>query len=344
MELKGLVGPSKRKVRTLSGIMMNALVVGAGSVGQVIARHLHIGGSTVSFFTRGEHARRIGDGLVLIHLNKRDARMRPIRFGSFDVLTQFSQLDEQSWDQIYICVPSNGLSDNMLKGVKRQGGRATIIKFQPGLGDRNHFTSHFDESVLVTGMISFISYRAPLSGENVAEPGMAYWFPPLLSTLFSGSEDRVQEVVNALNRGGLPVKAHRDVESLVGHVLAVQAPLIAGLECVGWSIRQFTHSNWLKVACRAAKEASKVVAKVKGSDPPVIVRALNCSIIRLAISLLPKQKPFNMESYLASHYTKLQEQSRQHIDDYIEQGVKHGLSFESLKELRVGLEKNEIVG
>ncbi len=321
---------------------MNALVVGAGSVGQVIAHHLHLGGSKVSFLARGEHSRRISHGLVLYHLNKRDARMRPMRFGSFDILTGFSKLDEQSWDQIYICVPSNSLGDTVLKGVKRHGGSATIIKFQPGLGDRNLFASHFDESVLVSGMITFVSYRAPLSGENVAEPGMAYWFPPLLSTLFSGSEDRVQEVVNALDRGGLPAKAHRDVESQVGYVLAVQAPLIAGLECVGWSIRQFTRSNWLKVACRAAKEASEVVAKYQRSDPPIIVRALNCSIIRLAISFLPRQNPFDLESYLASHYTKLREQSRQHIDDYIEQGIKHGLSLDALRELRRGLEKRDM--
>lgn len=322
---------------------MNALVVGAGSVGQVFARHLHLGGSKVSFFTRGEYPNRINRGLVLFHLNKRNARMRPIRFDSFDVITRFSQLDNQSWDQIYLCLPSCGLTDTMLDGLKRHGGGATIIKIQPGLGDHSTVTAHFEESVLVTGMISFISYRAPLSGEIVAEPGMAYWFPPLLpSTLFSGSGDRVQDVVNALNRGGLPAKSHRDVESLVGHALAVQAPLTAGLECAGWSIRQFTRSKWLKVACRAIKEASEVVARYQRSDPPRIVRALNCSIIRLALSLLPKQKPFHLEAYLAFHYTKLQEQSRQHLDDYIERGIKHGVSVESLSELRRGLAKSDL--
>lgn len=321
---------------------MNALVVGAGSVGQVFAHHLHLGGSKVSFFARGEHARRISHGLMLFHLNKRNARMRPIRFDSFDVMTRFSQLENQSWDQIYLCVPSDGLSDTMLEGLKRHGGSATIIKIQPGLGDRSIVTSHFEESVLVTGMVSFVSYRAPLSGEIVAEPGMAYWFPPILSTLFSGSGDRVREVVNALDRGGLPAKAHPDVESLVGHVLAVQAPLTAGLECAGWSIQQFTRSNWLKVACRAIKEASEVVARYQRSDPPRILRALNCAVIRVALSLLPKQNPIPLESYLAFHYTKLQEQSRQHIDDYIEQGIKHGISVESLSELRRGLAKSDM--
>jgi 2-dehydropantoate 2-reductase len=268
--------------------------------------------------------------------------MRPIRFGSFDVMTRFSQLDNQSWDQIYICVPSNGLSETMLNGLKRHVGSATIIKIQPGLGDRSIITSHFEESALVTGMISFVSYRAPLSGEKVAEPGMAYWFPPLLSSFFSGSGDRVQEVVHALDRGGLHAKVHRDVESLVGHMLAVQAPLTAGLECAGWSIRQFTRSNWLKVACRATKEASEVVARYQRSATPGIIRVLNCSIIRLLISLLPKQNPVHLESYLAFHYTKLQEQSRQHIDDYMERGIKHGMSVESLSELRRGLAKSDL--
>lgn len=322
---------------------MNALVVGAGSVGQVFARHLYLGGSNVTFFARGEHAQRISRGLVLFHLNKRDARMRPIRFGAFDVMTRFSQLDSQSWDQIYICVPSSGLSDILLDGIYRHSGSATIIKIQPGLGDRSSFTSHFEESVLVSGMISFVSYQAPLNEEIVAEQGMAYWFPPLLSTLFSGSGDRVRAVVNALNGGGLPAKFHRDVESLVDYVLAVQAPLTAGLECEGWSIRQFTRGNWLKVACRAIKEASGIVLKYQRSDPPLIVRALNCSIIRLVISLLPKRNPVHLEAYLAFHYTKLREQSLQHIDDYIEKGIKHGISVGSLKELKRGLVKSDVV-
>ena len=128
---------------------MNALVVGAGSVGQVFARHLHLGGSKVSFFARGEHARRISNGLVLYHLNKRDARRRPVYFSSFEVMTRYSQLDSQSWDQIYICVPSNDLSDSMFEGIKQYRGSATIIKIQPGLEDRNSFTSQAFNHILL---------------------------------------------------------------------------------------------------------------------------------------------------------------------------------------------------
>lgn len=66
---------------------MNALVVGAGSVGRDFAHHLHLGGSEISFLTRTERAPEMGRDLLLIHLNKRNARMNPIHFGFFDSAT-----------------------------------------------------------------------------------------------------------------------------------------------------------------------------------------------------------------------------------------------------------------
>jgi len=313
---------------------MNALVIGAGSVGQVFARHLHLGGSEVSFLTRNEHTSDIRRNLVLIPLNHRNARTSPKHFGSFDVLTQYSQLESQPWDQIYMCVPSTNLTDRLMEGIKSYGGAATIVKIQPGLGDLEKFTEYFDVSQIVSGMVSFISYQAPLSGETVAEPGMAYWFPPLFKSLFSGSNDRVRGVVGALQAGGLPAGTHPDVENLVGYVLAIEAPLTAGIESVGWSLRRFNQSRWLKVACRGIKEAIEVAAKHQQSNPPIFMKLVNCLTIRLAIWLLPKGRVFPFESYLEHHFTKVKVQSIQHLDDYLDQALKYDIEVGSLSELR----------
>jgi len=317
---------------------MNTLVIGAGAVGQVFARHLHLGGSNISFFARSERASRLRQGLVFYHLNRHDARRRPIHFEAFDVLTEYSQIGSRIWDQIYFCVPSNALRGGLLKQIGQRSGDATIIKLQPGIGDQRLFTEHFEESRLVTGMVSFVSYAAPLPQEKVIPPGMAYWFPPLLKSRFSRSRDRVQEVVKVLKDGGLPAQVHPDVEPLVTFMLAVQAPLTAGLECSGWSFEQFRRSHLLKVACRAIKQATAIVANYLQSEPPRFMGALNCSLIRLGFSILPRRFPFDLELYLAAHYAKLHEQSCQHLDEYIEQATIAGLALDSLQELRQRLD------
>ena len=313
---------------------MNALVVGAGSVGQVFAHHLHLGGSEVTFLTRNESTSDIRQNLVLIPLNNPNARANPVRFSSFDVMTEYSQLESQSWDQIYVCVPSTGLTSGLLEGINTYSGGATIVKIQPGLGDRNTFAKHVEDSQIVSGMVSFISYRAPLSGETVTEPGMAYWFPPLVKSMFSGPNDRVREVVRALRAGGLPARTHPDVEYLVGYVLAIEAPLMAGIESVGWSLRRFNQSRWLKVACRGIKEAFEVASKYQQSYPPIFMKLVNCLTIRLAIWLLSKGRVFPFESYLEHHFTKVKAQSIQQLDNYLDQALKYDIEVGSLSELR----------
>lgn len=318
---------------------MNALVIGAGAIGQVFGHYLQNGGSRVTFFARRERAQRIKNGLVLYHLNRRNSRRRPIHFESFEVFSEYLGIEDQEWDQVYFCIPSDALSENLLEQVSRRSGEATIIKLQPGLGDRRIYMRHFEESRLVSGMISFMSYAAPLPKEKVVRPGIAYWLPPLLSTPFSGSKNRVKAVVKALNDGGLRARVHGDVESLLGFALAVQAPLTAGLECSYWSIKEYRASPMLKVVCRSIKEATAIASKTLQSDPPKIMKVLNCSFIRLGLSFVPRRYPFNMEQYLGAHYKKLHDQSCKHLDDYIEQGAKMGLPYDSLLELRESLDR-----
>ena len=322
---------------------MNALVVGAGSVGQVFARHLHMGGSEVSFLTRNERTSEIRRDLVLIPLNHRNARTSPKHFGSFDVLTQYSQLEGRAWDQIYMCVPSTSLTGGLLEGIKPYSGAATIVKIQPGLGDGERFKEHFNVSQIVSGMVSFISYRAPLSGETVTEPGMAYWFPPLVKSMFSGPNDRVGEVVRALQAGGLPATAHTNVETLIGYVLAVEAPLTAGIERAGWSFQRFRHGRYLRLASQGIKEASEVVARYQRSKPPAFLKLINSLTIRLASWLLPLGRVFPLEPYLEAHFTKVRAQSLQHLDEFLELALRYDIEAGSLNELRNAIADRDAV-
>lgn len=313
---------------------MNALIIGAGAVGQVFAQHLSLGGTNATFLTKNN---AFPQELILYPHN---GRSRPIVFRSFNIMTEFAQAAEESWDQVYLCIPSDALRNSLFTQIAKFRRSPTIIKIQPGLNDHGRYAKHFEKSRIVSGMVGFVSYAAPLAGEKIRQSATAYWFPPMLPSRFSGSEERVNEVIRSLKSGGFPARTHPDVEQLLGFVLATQSPLTAGFECSGWSLQAFRKQDWLKVACKAIRQANAVAANHIGYPMPGILKLMHCSVIRLVIGLLPLLYPFDLEAYLKVHYRKLSLQSRQHLDDYLEHGRQVGIGVDALLHLRQGLDHN----
>jgi len=312
---------------------MKALVVGAGAVGQVIARHLQQGGGEVTFLARRGHLDRLREGLTLYPLNRRQARSRPLHFDAFQVIVDLGQVWARSWDQIYLCVPSTALREDLLVPLGAAIGQATLVTIQPGLEDLGAILLHVDESQVVAGMISFVSFPAPLPGEAVPKPGIAYWFPPLLATPFSGSAERARGVVGRLRRGGLPARLHPDVPTLAGFVVAAQMCLTAGLECVDWSFSRLRQSPLLQAGHAAFREATRVVGAYHSAEPPWLLKHLQPAMIRTLLRVAARRRPFDLELFIAQHYTKLRGQTRLLISAYIEQGKQRQLPTAALEEL-----------
>ena len=313
---------------------MNALVVGAGAVGQVFARHLQQGGGEVTFLARSSHLDRLREGLTLYPLHRRQARSRPIRFDAFQVIVDPGQVRARSWDQIYLCVPSTALREDLLEPLSAAIGEATLVTIQPGLEDREAILRHFGESQVVAGMVSFVSYPAPLPGEAVPTPGIAYWFPPLLATPFSGSPERARAVVGSLRSGGFPARVHPDVPTLAAFVVAAQMCLTAGLEGVDWSFSRLRQSPLLELGYAALGEAVRVVGAYHSAEPPWPLRHLRVAMIRMLLRLAERINPFDLERFIAQHYTKLRGQTRLLFDAYIEQGRRRQLPTAALQQLR----------
>ena len=288
---------------------MNILVIGAGAIGQVFGRHLHLGGHEVTFYVRSQQVGRLSEGLLLYHLNQRQARKKPIVFDSFQTITDREQIAAKNWDQVYLCLPSNALRSDFFETLGPNTGQATVITIQPGLNDRQIVTQRFGESRVVSGMITFTSYAAPLPGETVPFPGTAYWFPPLVATPFSGAPKRVEAVVATLRRGRLPARVHPNVPRSIAFFTAAQTPLTAGLQNAGWSFKQFRRSHFRPLAERAAGEAIKVVSEYYHHKPPFTLRSLRGLTFRLALNLSPHIYPFDLEQFFAAHYAKLEEQT-----------------------------------
>ncbi len=315
---------------------LRVLVVGAGSVGQVFARHYQLGGAAVTFFVREKYRAEVARGFDMYPLNRRAGRRgEAVRFDGFDVVTRVDEVAGRGFDQVMITVASPALRGPWLAELIAAAGDATIVALQPGLDDRGLLVAAgADERRLVQGLISLISYHAPLPGETrFARPGMAYWFPPMGPSPFSGPADRVAAVVGALKAGRLPAKRHKDVGKMAGFPTAVMMPYLVALELGGWTVRGAVKSDKLALGGRGAREAIAVVRARLGKPPFGIGFLARPRVLRAGLWLAKPLIPLPLEIYLQEHFTKVGEQTREFLDGYVEKGQAAGLQVSALQQL-----------
>ncbi len=307
-------------------------MVGAGAVGQVFGRHLQSGGAEVTFFVKETHRHEAERGFDLYPLNRR-ART-PERFAGFSVVTAAAEVAARRFDHVFLTVSSPALRGEWLGELLRAAGDATVVLLQPGFEDRALVAAAgVTPDRLVSGLIAFVSYAAPLPGETFPSPGMAYWFPPGAPSRFSGPTDRTSAVVQLLRRGGLPAKRHPDVPRVAAFPTAILTAYVAALERAGWSMSALVRGPELALAARGAREALSVLAS-SGARAPLLPRLLTSTfVLRLATWLLKRLAPFPLEAYLARHFTKVREQTRLLLSALVARGRAAGLDVAVLERL-----------
>ena len=314
---------------------MRALVIGAGSVGQVFARHLSLGGAEVAFLVRPRHEAELRRGLTFYPLNRRD-RKQPVKLEGFGIVTSPAEAAKGHWDRIYLAMSSTGLrAGDWLRELVPATRMGALVSLLPGFHDGAYIARFIDPSRIVSGLISFISFHAPLPGdEGYPEPGMAYWFPPLSPSPFSGPNALVAPVVAALKAGGLPATEAADVPRMSLYPGAMFAGHIAALEAAGWTFAGVRRGNYLALASQASREAMAVGAAEIGGKPPLLLRLLvRPWVVRLVLRLAPLLFPFNLETYTRVHFTKVGDQMRLSLPQYVESGKKHGVGVAGLEQL-----------
>lgn len=310
---------------------MKILIVGAGAVGQVYATHLKRSGAYVAVLVKPKYAEECQRGLTIYQL--RTLRRHTVEtFQPDDVLTAVEDVAAQGWDQVWLCVPTSALEGEWLDRLLEAAGDATVVCPQPGLQVRDRVARVVPPQQVVSGTIGFISYQAPLPGEAL-DPGVAYWFPPLEASRFSGHPDRVDPVVAALRRGGCPARVHRDARALLAYSSCLLMPHVAALEGAGWSFEELRHGKWLMLAARAAAEAMKVVAVQLSISPPWYRSLVQPWLTRSLTLLAPLVMPFDLERYLRYHFTKVGEQSRLLMQGMCEDARTNGVEATALTEL-----------
>jgi ketopantoate reductase len=316
---------------------MRALVVGAGAVGQAYGYHLARGGAEVSFLVKPAHAAELAGPLTLYPLNRRRRqRTQPVQFRGFGVLTDPAGAREP-WDQVYLAISSTALrAGDWFGRLAAAMGQATLVLLQPGPDDRRFVQRHLPDERIVQGVITLISYRAPLPGETrFPQPGVAYWFPPLAPSLMSGA--RVAPVLAALRAGRLPARRHRNIGAVSSFPTALLMPLMAALERASWSFRTIREPGRLKLAAEAAREALRVMAHHEGRPAPWPLHLVNRPLaVRLALAAAPRLMPLDIETYLRVHFTKVGDQTRDFLRTYASLGEAAGLPTGALARLEPG--------
>lgn len=315
---------------------VRALLVGAGAVGQVYGRHLALGGAEVSFFVREKYAEEMRRGVQVYPLNrKKRERWTPVEFADYGVVTTVDEVREGGFDQVWLCVSATALRGDWLGELLAAAGEAaTVVLLQPGLEDRDFLLERVAEERLVQGVISLISYQAPLpvQADEIAVPGVAYWFPPMGPSPFFG--ERAQEVVSALKAGRCPATiSRRGVRSAAG-MSAVLMPHLVALEGAGWSFSGLRKSGYLADAAAASKQALGVVKARKGVGTRMLGLLARPFAMKMLLRVAPKVVPLPLEPYFEYHFTKTGDQTRFMLEEYAANGRAAGLPVDAIERLQ----------
>ena len=309
------------------------LLVGAGAVGLAYGYHLQRGGARVAFLVKPKYAAAAWRGFAMYALNtKAGKRREPARFDGFEVLTETAEVAAAGWDQVWLCLSSTALRAPWFDALCGAIGDATLVSLTPALDDHAYVTARYPADRVVSGMINMISYQAPLAGETVPEPGVAYYRPG--KNPFSGPDaGRVAGVVAALSAGGWKAKRVKDAARSAAFGSAMMMPVIAALEASGWGFAETRRSPHLKTAVRAVSEAIRAVAAYRGESRPLARFAIRGCVLRLLTRLAPLALPLDIETYLHYHFDKVGAQTTFMLERWVTLGNERGVATPALQRL-----------
>ncbi|ATB30428.1 ketopantoate reductase family protein [Melittangium boletus] len=311
------------------------LLVGAGAVGQVFAHYLRSAGCAVTFLVKEKHAAQARAGFTLYELGVRQRTPAPTPLSGFGVLVSEREVQKERWDQVWLCVSSTALrSGEGLKKLAASTGDATWVMLQPALDDREWLLQWIPAERLVTGMIPFLAFHAPLTPEDALKgPGTAFWMPPLSRGLFSGPSERLWPLLRTLRAGGFPVKEDADVTRAASIPSAMLCAAVLGLEAVGWSFERLLRPESLERTLGAAREAARIAEWATGASPASLLPLLRPVLIKASLALATRVAPVDLETFLRVHFTKVGEQTRLMLRTYLAMGQSAGLDTPHLQAL-----------
>jgi ketopantoate reductase len=310
---------------------MKVLIIGAGAVGQVYGHCLHRAGVEVSVFVKEKYAEECKRGFLLNRLRPFRAP-RAERFDGAPVLSSVDEVAARKWDQVWFCVSSTAMHGAWLEPMLQAIQGATLVSLQPGMNQSAFLKQRFPEEHIVFGAIGLVSYQAPLKGESL-DPSVAYWFPPFSTSPFSGEPDAVKTIVSRLRKGACPASSHKDAVQWASVPTAVMMPHLAALEANSWSFAALIKSPLLMTAASASRQAIDIVSAHNQTRPPMTAAFIKPWVMRWLFRLAPVFAPFDLETYIQYHFTKVGDQTRYLLRDYTAKGRLNSQPVDALESL-----------
>ncbi len=286
-------------------------------MGKVYGRHLALGGAQISFWVKEKYAESARQGFHFYVLNETTKRDEAQALKDYSVLTEVNEVKSKTWDYVILCMASNALRGPWLDELIGAIGNASLVSLQPGLNDRDYLLTKVSRDRLIEGTIPIISYETPMPGEQRTIPGTAYWIPPGGYAAFSGSSERVLPLLEVFQRGKFKVKRVKDTKHENVAAAPVLTLFIAALEACDWSFQKLYQSPLFAEASQAMQEAVAANALKAGVKKPSTWH-LRPALFKSILSAAPFIVPFNLETYLKVHFTKVGEQMHQSLRDYVE--------------------------
>ncbi len=314
---------------------MRVLIVGAGSVGQVYGWHLQRAGVDVHVYVKPKYADEARAGFVLYPPGART----PVRFHPNGVVTSPADVRATGpWDQVWLCIPSPALRGGWLAEIVEAMGNATLVSMLPGMRDRDLLAPLVPPDRLVVGLISFSSWHAPLGKESLPEPGMAWWHPPFTPNLFEGSAPAVDAIVAALKKGGCPA-ARGEATATAARGSSFLVPVVAAMECAGWTFAGLREARWATLAAEAADEALTISTTHLNLQRGPMGMLASPAVIRVATRVVPLVAPMDFEAFLRVHFSKVGEQTQLALDTWVTEGRARSLPVTALTSLATELRR-----
>lgn len=307
--------------------MKRILIIGAGAVGQVYGYQLAQAGNQVSFFVKEKYRAELEQGLTLYHLNQDKKRKRPIDFKDYKTVTDWQAAAETHWDQVYLCISSTALLHFDFAGLKQILAPDTVVVLlQPGPNDYQLTCQHIPPEQIVQGMITLISYAAPLPGEDVPKPGIAYWLPPMAATPFTGNPKIRTAIVHTFKRANMNAASNPNLRKMAPYLTAAFMAFLTALEACDWQFDQLKNNKVLiNDMLKAQQQAFAALSRETNTKPPFWQHLIHSWLIKFLIMVGPKTVPLDLQTYFQVHFTKVKDQTKLFMDSYVHAAKQHGL-------------------
>jgi 2-dehydropantoate 2-reductase len=321
---------------------MQILIIGAGAVGSVYGYFASLAGHQISYLIKPKYRASLGGGMTLYHWKGRNAES--VNFQEYQLFDSIESLRSKSFDAVLITLPSDKLKEgDWFARLLPNIGDAKIWSLQPNATDIDWISAQLGaaaEARLVWGRIPIISYLAPLPGENFEKSGYAFYVPPGGKALWSSAKPELaRETAEVFSAGGLPSKASAEDFRRQG-ILAenLLRMVVAGLEKSEWSFDRFMNGENLYLVREGLRESTAIHAKRFGvADPGKTTWGKIASSLfglRSALKIARLVIPFDLEAFFRVHFTKVERQMHEALDEVIAYGKRNGFSTTNLILLR----------